>query len=218
MNPIIMVKWFDRYLRQDFHEWTIRQLNLQHYQHVLEIGYGSGRLLSAVAEKLKIGFLAGIESSIPLYQQAYRRNKVFIRRQLIQLHIGELYELPYPAHYFHTIYGSASHSLRDPGTACLRLALMLRNGGRLLWVLQPRQYSKEEDLRTEAARLQAACLSAGLTALHTEYRDFPSGTGVAVTGIKADLLPGPAVSRDRIQDTVELVSPFYKSPGIPVRI
>jgi protein-L-isoaspartate O-methyltransferase len=195
MNPIIMANWFDRYSRRDFHDWTIRQLNLQPYQHVLEVGYGSGRLLSAVAEKLRIGFLAGIESSISLYQRALRRNKAFIRRELMQLHIGELYELSYPAHYFHTIYLSGTHSRKNPAAECLRLVSLLRSGGRLVWASQAGHYSKEEDLRTEAARLQAACLTAGLTAIHTEYHDFPSGTGMAITGIKPDLLIDPQAYR-----------------------
>ena len=187
-----MANWFDRYSRQHFHDWTVRQLNLQPYQHVLEVGYGSGQLLAVAARTLKIGFLAGIESSIPLYRQAYRRNKAFIRRQLIQLHIGELHELPYPAHYFHTIYGSdIDFPRKDVGTECLRLTSLLRNGGRLVWLSQARGYRKVDNLRTEAARLQAACLTAGLTDIHTEYQDFPSGPGMAVTGFKPDLLIDP---------------------------
>jgi protein-L-isoaspartate O-methyltransferase len=187
-----MANWFDRNSRPHFHDWTIRQLNLQPYQHVLEVGFGSGQLLAVVARTLKIGFLAGIESSIPLYRQAYRRNKAFIRRQLIQLHIGELHELPYPAHYFHTIYGSGIHfSRKDATTECLRLASMLRSGGRLVWLSQDRRYRKEEELRTAAARLQAACLTAGLTDIRTEYQDFPSGPGMAVIGFKQDLLIDP---------------------------
>ena len=210
-----MANWFDRYSRTPVHDWTVRQLNLQAYQHVLEVGFGEGQLLAVVARTLKVGFLAGIESSIPLYRQAYRRNKAFIDRQLIQLHLGELHELPYPAHYFHTIYTSGTYfprkdggmarkdgrtaekdggragkdegtARKDAATECLRLASLLRVGGRLVWLSQAGTYRKEEDLRTEAARLQAACLTSGLTDIRTEYQDFPSGPGMAVTGFKPD--------------------------------
>jgi Protein-L-isoaspartate(D-aspartate) O-methyltransferase (PCMT) len=187
-----MANWFYRSSRQHSHDWTIRQLNLQPYQHVLEVGYGSGQLLAVVARTLNIGFLAGIESSIPLYRQAYRRNKAFIRRQLIQLHIGELHELPYPAHYFHTVYRSGiDFPRKDAGTECLRLTSLLRSGGRLVWLSQAKGYRKAEDLRTEAARLQAACLTAGLTDIRTEYQDFPSGPRMAVIGFKPDLWLDP---------------------------
>ena len=229
-----MANWFDRYSRTQVHDWTVRQLNLQAYQHVLEVGFGEGQLLAVVARTLKVGFLAGIESSIPFYRRAYRRNKAFIDRQLIQLHLGELHELPYPAHYFHTIYTSGNHfprrdggmagkdgdmagkngdtagkdggaarkdggaarkdggaARRDAVTECLRLASLLRVGGRLVWLSQAGTYRKEEDLRTEAARLQAACLTSGLTDIRTEYQDFPSGPGMAVTGFKPDFWPDP---------------------------
>jgi len=191
-----MANWFDRYSHAHFHDWTVRRLNLQPYQHVLEIGCGSGQLLAVVARTLRIGFLAGIESSIPLYRQAYRRNKTFVHRQLVQLHLGELHDLPYPAHYFHTIYKSGAHSLgKDAVTECLRLASLLRGGGRLVWLSQAGAYRREEDLRTEAARVQAACLTAGLTDICTSYQDFPSGPGMAVTGFKPDLWLDPEPSR-----------------------
>jgi protein-L-isoaspartate O-methyltransferase len=194
-----MANWFDRYSRTHFHDWTVRQLNVEPYQHVLEVGFGSGQLLAVVARTLRIGFLAGIESSVPLYRQAYRRNKGFIHRQLIQLHLGELHELPYPAHYFHTIYKSdppfprkdAVTARKDVATECLRLASLLRGGGRLIWLSQAGTYRREEDLRTEAARLQAACLTAGLTNIRTSYQDFPSGPGMAVIGFKSDLCIDP---------------------------
>jgi len=181
--------WFQRYSRQHFHDWTLRQLNLQPYQHVLEIGYGSGQLLAVVARTLRIGLLAGIESSIPLYQRAARRNKTFIRQQLIQLHLGELSELPYPSSYFHTIYGDFTR--RNPGIACLRLASLLRTGGRLVWFSPAGKRYSAEELRTEAARLQAAYLTAGLADIHTQYGDFPWGPGVAISGFKPDSYTHP---------------------------
>src|ERR1700694_1559894 len=50
--------------------WMVEQLNVQPYQHILEIGYGSGNTLQEVARKLKIGFLAGIDHSTEMYKQA----------------------------------------------------------------------------------------------------------------------------------------------------
>jgi SAM-dependent methyltransferase len=182
------MNWPERQPRGDTFDWIIRQLQLQPYQHILEVGYGSGRLLTEVARTIRIGFLAGIESSIPLYRQAYRRNRAFIRQELMQLHIGQFYELPYPAHYFHTIYGcDVHHAWNNFATESLRLASLLRIGGRLVLLSSPRRDRNEEDLRTEAARLQSACLSAGLTDIHAEYREFAAGKGLAVIGFKPDM-------------------------------
>src|SRR5580658_6491737 len=166
-------------------DWIIRQLDPQPHQHLLEVGCGSGRLLAAVAGKLNNGFLAAIESEITSYRHASRRNARYLRQETMQLHLGQLYDLPYPASYFHTIYGSGSYySWNNLATECLRLSSLLRTGGRLILLSQPGHYRQEEDLRTEAARLQAAFLKAGLTDIHTEFRSFSSRGCLSVTGSK----------------------------------
>jgi cyclopropane fatty-acyl-phospholipid synthase-like methyltransferase len=183
-----MLNWPDARPRKSTLDWTIRQLNLQPYQRLLEVGYGSGRLLAAVAGSLKSGFLAGTESSVPPYRQARRRNQLFLRQESMQLHLGQLHELPYPAHYFHTIYGvGAYYSWENTANECIRLAHLLSSGGRLVLFSRPGRYRKEEDLRTEVARLQASYLAAGLTDIRTDYRGLSSGMSLAVTGIKPEL-------------------------------
>jgi len=47
-----------------FLHWARQQLNIQPYQHLLEIGYGTGQLKEEVARALRIGFIAGIESAV----------------------------------------------------------------------------------------------------------------------------------------------------------
>jgi cyclopropane fatty-acyl-phospholipid synthase-like methyltransferase len=180
-----MPNWLSRHNHSI--DWIIRQLDLQPHQHLLEVGCGSGRLLAAVAGKLNNGFIAAIETDITLYRQACRRNRSIIQRETIQLHLGQLYDLPYPASYFHIIYGSGSHySWNNLATECLRLSSLLRVGGCLILLSQPGHYRKEEDLRTEAARLRVAFLKAGLTDIQTEYRYFSSGICMAVKGFKPD--------------------------------
>jgi cyclopropane fatty-acyl-phospholipid synthase-like methyltransferase len=180
-----MLNWSSRHSRASI-DWIIGHLDLQPHQHLLEVGCGPGRLLAAVGSKLNNSFLAAVEPSITQYRQATRRNKILIAHDFLQLHHGQLYDLPYPASYFHTIYGSGSYYTFDNlATECLRLSSLLRAGGRLILLSQPGHYRTEADLRTEAARLQAAFLKAGLTDIHTEFRDFPSGACVAVKGSKA---------------------------------
>jgi cyclopropane fatty-acyl-phospholipid synthase-like methyltransferase len=187
-----MLNWSYRHPNKNSMDWIIRQLDLQPHQHLLEVGCGSGRLLAAVAHQLNNSFLAGIEPSIALYRQACRRNRLFIQQETLQLHFGQLHDLPYPNSYFHTIYGSGSYySWNNFITECLRLSSLLRVGGRLILLSQPGHYRKEEDLRTEAARLQAAFLKAGLTDIQTGYRHFSSGICVAVTGTRPDMYIDP---------------------------
>ncbi|HWK05499.1 MAG TPA: class I SAM-dependent methyltransferase [Puia sp.] len=166
-------------------DWTIEQLNIQPYQHILEVGYGAGHILQEVAHRLKVGFLAGIEHSIPLYQQAYRRNKRFIQQQLLQLHIGDLNELSYPPHYFHSIYGSDPHFFgQEPQLEFMRLSSLLKSRGRLVMVFQPREARKEAAIHQAGERIREDYEAAGLTNIRIEYRDMYPVTCIAAVGFK----------------------------------
>jgi ubiquinone/menaquinone biosynthesis C-methylase UbiE len=165
-------------------DWAVSQLNVKPYQHLLQVGYGTGQLLEEVARALKIGFLAGIEPSLPFYQRAYRRNKRFIRQQLLQLHIGELYELSYPPHYFHTIYGSNIHlSWKDPQTEFIRLAALLKSRGKLVMLFQPPS-RKGANIREAAEKIREDYMEAGLTDIRIGYQDLYPVTCISATGFK----------------------------------
>jgi cyclopropane fatty-acyl-phospholipid synthase-like methyltransferase len=167
-------------------DWVLEQLNVLPYQHLLEVGYGSGKMLQALAKKLKIGFIAGIDCSVSMYERATRRNRRAIEDQLLQLHIGSLSQLPYPPHYFHTIYGTNIHlSWNDPATEYLRLSNLLRTGGRLVTILQPQWSLQEKTVRNTMENIQEYYHEAGLTDIRIRYKDADMLTGVAITGYKA---------------------------------
>ena len=180
-----MTGWLTWSRNRQYVDWVVSQLNVQPYQHILEVGYGPGHILEEVGRALKIGFLAGIEAALPLYQQAYRRNRRFIRQQLTQLHIGELYELSYPSNYFHTIYGSNIHSSwKDPQAEFIRLSGLLKNRGRLVMLFQPRT-RKDAGIREAAERIEEDYRQAGLTNIRIEYREMYPATCISATGFKA---------------------------------
>jgi len=167
-------------------DWTLEQLNILPYQHLLEIGYGHGKTTQAVIRKLRTGFIAGIDCSPAMYQRAAKRNKRAIEQQLLQLHIGNLYDLPYPPYYFHTIYGTNAHiSWKDPQMEFIRLANLLRSGGRLVMILQPQWPRQEKLIHENVEKIEEDYLAAGLTDIRIRYRDTEPITGVAVTGYKA---------------------------------
>jgi ubiquinone/menaquinone biosynthesis C-methylase UbiE len=166
-------------------DWTIEQLNIQPYQHLLEVGYGPGNTLQSVARQLKVGFLAGIDHSLDMYQQAYRKNKIFIEQQLLHLHLGSLSELSYPPHYFHTIYGSnACFSWKDPQAEFIRLSSLLKNNGKLVMVFQPFSARQKDALHSIVEQTKEDYIAAGLTNVRTENRHIYPVTSIAVIGNK----------------------------------
>ncbi len=191
-----MLNWLQRQKQTD---WIVRQLNLQPHQHLLEAGCGSGRHLAAVATQLRNNFLAAVELSHLRYHLAVRRNATFIRQDMVQLHLGHIADLPYPAGYFHTIYSCGNHhAWKNYFTECLRLSNLLHTGGRLILFSQPGRYRSDDEMRTEAARLQAACQKAGLTDMHTEYQHFSNGICFAVSGSKHPDYPSITTINNRL--------------------
>ncbi len=167
-------------------DWTVEQLGIQPYQHILEIGFNTGNTLQEVARKLHVGFLAGIDESANMYQLAYRRNKKLVQQQLLQLHIGTIGELPYPPHYFHTIYGNNIHlSWKEPQYAFMQLNTLLKTGGKLVMVFQPRWAETEKEVWRAAENIQEQYMEAGFTNVQLAFRDMHPVTCIAATGYKA---------------------------------
>jgi len=132
-----------------------------------------------------IGFIAGIDHSVSMYQRALKRNRRAVEDQLLQLHIGSLHQLPYPSHYFHTIYGTNIHlSWKDPAMEFLRLSNLLRTGGRLVTILQPQWPLQEKAVRNTMEKIQEYYMEAALTDIRIRYKDADGLTGVAITGYK----------------------------------
>ncbi len=180
-----LMSWLKHKKNKTAADWVIDQLGIQPYQHILEIGYASGYTLKEVARKLKIGFLAGIDGSITKYQQAYRRNKKLIRDQLLQLHIGNINELPYPHHYFHTIYATNTLFLQyESENMLIPLANMLKSGGKLVMAFQPARSADENDIQLAAEKMKSGFIYAGLTDIEVEYRDMYPASCIAVIGYK----------------------------------
>jgi ubiquinone/menaquinone biosynthesis C-methylase UbiE len=178
--------WLMALQNQQRSNWTVEQLNIQPYQHILEVGYGPGNTLRDVARQLKVGFLAGIDHSLAMYQQAYQKNRLHIEEQLLHLQLGELHELPYPPHYFHTIYGSNVHFFwKDPQAEFIRLSSLLKSEGKLIMVFQPQRATQEEAVLQSAEKLRKDYIEAGLTDVRIEYRDMHPVTCIAAIGIKA---------------------------------
>jgi len=166
-------------------DWIIDQLDVHPYQHILEIGYASGYTLYEVARKLKIGFLAGIDESVTMYRQAYRRNKKLIADQLLQLHIGSIHELPYPHHYFHTIYGSNARLIdKELLPVLIQLVGLLKSGGKMAMIFQPTGVVDEKGVKQFAERIKQDYLHAGFRNIQIEFGNIHPASCIAVTGFK----------------------------------
>jgi len=170
---------------KDLGAWIMDNLDIKPYQHILEVGYGSGDRLEQVGRKMTIGFLAGLDQSVSMYQQARRRNKSLIAHQMLELHIGTIAQLPYPPHYFHSIFGSnMNYHWQQPRYEFMQLTKMLKSGGRMVMAFQSKRSEGPGMAREAAKKIRTDFELAGLEQIQIDLDPSSGNRFVAALGIK----------------------------------
>ncbi len=119
--------------------WTIRLLDIQPADTVLEVGFGAGQGIKLAAEQVNGGRIIGIDLSEQMVRVATKRNASAVREGRVALSQGNITALPFEDQRFdkimtiHTLYfWLESH---DPSQALSELYRVLKPGGRLVITL-----------------------------------------------------------------------------------
>ncbi len=75
---------------------AIQALSLQPCDTVLELGFGPGGAIKAMAALAPRGLVLGVDQSLEMLVQASRRNRREIERDRVQLRLGNFSSLPWP--------------------------------------------------------------------------------------------------------------------------
>ncbi len=90
--------------------WTVALLDARPNDQILEIGFGPGVSIEALARTVSAGRMAGVDASPAMVRMASRRNQEAIRAGRVDLRQGDVTHLPfgdatfYKAYGIHTIY------------------------------------------------------------------------------------------------------------------
>jgi ubiquinone/menaquinone biosynthesis C-methylase UbiE len=155
-------------------EWVVDVLDLQPTDHVLEVGFGPGIAIAALARAASQGRIDGVDHSAVMLRQATRRNAAAVRAGLVQLRVASVDDLPAYATPFDAIVAVNSLPFWPEPTARLEeLRLLLRAGGRIAIASQPRSAGATEETSRSAAReLETALDDAGYSDLRVEMLDL----------------------------------------------
>lgn len=95
---------------QPENHWTVNLLDVQPTDHILEIGFGPGIAVEAVASRATNGLVAGIDFSQTMVAAARKRNAAAVRAGKVDLRYGDAAHLPFANDSFdkafsiHSIY------------------------------------------------------------------------------------------------------------------
>jgi ubiquinone/menaquinone biosynthesis C-methylase UbiE len=132
--------WFMDRRNADTHDVALARLEVNAADAILEIGFGTGRLLKKVAKKAREGFVAGIDPSELMLHKAEKRTWRFRRNGRVELKWGEASLLPWPDAKFDKVAALDCFQFwGDPARAIAEVRRVLKPGGLLVLILRRRQ-------------------------------------------------------------------------------
>jgi ubiquinone/menaquinone biosynthesis C-methylase UbiE len=184
-NLGLLVGWLMSIKNRGRAKWTIEKLNFKPTDFILEVGYGSGAAFKEVANQLTSGFIAGIDHSKVMLEQATKKNKKHIDSKKADLNCGTVWDLNYPEDYFDIIFGSNVHFFwEDPTMEFQKLYSYLKQSGRLIMVFQPRWAKSEEQVKEIAENTKEQYEEVGLKNIVYEFKPMKPVTCIYVSGQK----------------------------------
>ena len=165
--------------------WAISLLDIQANDHVLEIGFGPGQAIQEVAKRTPHGFVAGIDSSDVMVEQAGKRNAAAIRSGHVFLQKGTESPLPFDQDKFNKAFAVNSIQFwSKPIEGLQEVRRVLKPGGRVVITIQPMWAKTEDEVGSVAEKLEFQLKQVGFKQVRLEKRQVRPITVVSGIGMK----------------------------------
>jgi ubiquinone/menaquinone biosynthesis C-methylase UbiE len=154
--------------------WAVSLMDVQPADRVLEIGFGPGIAIREIARRATRGEVIGIDRSAVMRAQAARRNAAAIRAGRVSLTVASVEALPVLHRPFDKVLAVNNMGMwAEPAVRLKELAGLLRSGGSIAIVSQPRVPGATADTTAAAAREIVGLLEeASFSAIRIETLDL----------------------------------------------
>lgn len=149
---------------------------------ILEVSFGPGALIQALAARATEGFVAGVDLSPIMLQQASRRNAEAIREGRVRLQLGSAMALPFEdASFDKALSANSLPFWPDQEAGVKEIQRVLKPGGVIAIILQPRWARTESEVKQIGAGLVELLSTVGFQEARLEFKPIAS---VCTHGIK----------------------------------
>ena len=125
------------YLNHEMNLFTLEQLAVRPGETLLEIGFGPGRLIAALLERLADGRVCGVDHSDTMVRQALARNRKATRAGRLLLCLAHVSRLPFAEGSFNRVCAVNSFQFWPAPEGDLReLRRVLKPGGLIALTLR----------------------------------------------------------------------------------
>lgn len=154
--------------------WAVDLLDLTPTDAVIELGCGPGVALAALASRVPNGRVVGVDHSAVMIQQARRRNAAAVRAGRVRLIQTPVEDLQLTGNSFDAALAVNTVGMwREPVARLRTIATLLRPGGKIALVSQPRCPGANAATSAAAAEeLVGLLLEAGFTHHRVEMLDL----------------------------------------------
>ncbi|MGD9175288.1 MAG: class I SAM-dependent methyltransferase, partial [Desulfobacterales bacterium] len=144
----VMSKIFD-HGNAAINDFMKEQLLLQENDHVLEIGFGTGKLLFEMAKQVNKGFIEGIDLSDTMVAIAEKKNKKYIAEGKVIIRQGDFEEAAYNDNRFDTICSANTiYFWPQPDNFIKNILRILKPGGKLILAFEDIKQLESRPLNT----------------------------------------------------------------------
>jgi len=165
--------------------WVFSLLDLKPADRVLEIGFGSGTDIARASST--VSFVAGIDHSAVMLQQASRRNAQAISAGRVELRLGSASQLPYPDGHFDKVFAiNSAQFWKDSVKTLTEVRRVIKPGGWVFLAVQPRsKNATDETSRQAGIGLGKSLSAAGFDEVHSEMHNTRPVPTVCVVAQRA---------------------------------
>ncbi|MFG1645611.1 class I SAM-dependent methyltransferase [Amycolatopsis sp. NPDC049252] len=174
--------------------WAAKLLDVGPAERVLELGCGPGVAVAALAGRATRGLVVGVDHSPVMIRQARRRNRAAVQAGRVRLVPTPVERLSLPGEPFDAALAVNTLGMWPEPAARLReLARLLRPGGRIALVSQPRCTGATAATSVAAAEELASLLAeAGFVGLRTETLDLDPPVVCVIGYVSGRAAPAPS--------------------------
>lgn len=133
----------------------------------LEIGFGTGKLISEMAGHLQEGCIEGIDFSRSMVQIARKKNKKQIEIGNVKLHLGDFDEMPFADNSFDKIFSvNTIYFWKNPETTIGKIHRILKPGGKLILGFHDRSQMEKMPLSKDVFQYYSPSEVTDLLSIH----------------------------------------------------
>lgn len=166
-------------------EWTISLLNLADSDHVIDVGCGPGALVQALTTRVPRGFVAGVDMSPLMVEQASRRNALAIHAGQVAIKQSSALELPFKdASFDKALSANSVPFWPDQLAGVKEMQRVLKPGGTIGLVLQPRWAKTDSEVEKIGGELVDLLQSAGFQQIRLEFKPMKPIASVCALGTR----------------------------------